>query len=64
LTFDARVEKGFTLGRGRLAAVLEAFNVPGSSIEVEQYVIWGPSYRASSAVQPPRVVRLGLRLDF
>jgi len=58
------VEKGFTVGRGRLAAVVEVFNLGGSSIEVEEHVIWGPSYRATSAVQPPRVVRLGLRLDF
>ncbi len=64
LTFDARVEKGFAVGRSRLAAVLEVFNIAGSSIEVEEHVIWGPFYRDSSAVQPPRVVRLGLRLDF
>ncbi len=63
-TVDARVEKGFALGSRRLAAALEAFNFGGGSIEVEQYVIWGPFYRASSAVQPPRSVRLGLRLDF
>lgn len=64
LTFDGRVEKGFTWGPRRLAAVIEAFNLGGSSIEVEQHVIWGPLYRTTSAVQPPRSVRLGLRLDF
>jgi hypothetical protein len=64
LTFDARVEKSFSLGPRRLAAVLEAFNLGGSSIEVEEHVIWDPSYRATSAVQPPRTVRLGLQLDF
>jgi hypothetical protein len=64
LTIDARLEKGLTLGRARLAAILEAFNLPGTGIEVEQDVIWGPSYRATSAVQPPRALRLGMRLDF
>jgi hypothetical protein len=64
LTIDARVEKGFTVGRGRLAAVLEAFNLLGTGIEVEEDVIWGPSYRATSAVQPPRAIRLGMRYDF
>jgi hypothetical protein len=64
LTVDARVEKGFNLGPRRLFASLEAFNLGGSSIEVEEQVIWGPSYRATSAVQPPRTLRLGLRLDF
>jgi len=65
LTFDGRLEKGFSLGgASRLAAILEVFNLGGSSIEVEEDVIWGPSYRATTAVQPPRGVRLGLRLDF
>jgi hypothetical protein len=64
LTIDARLEKGFTLGRTRLSGVVEAFNIRGTGIEVEEDVIWGPSYRATSAVQPPRALRLGLRLDF
>ena len=64
LTVDARVEKTFSIGPRRLSATLDVFNIGGSSIEVEQYVIWDPFYRATSAVQPPRVVRLGLRLDF
>lgn len=64
LTIDARVEKGFAVGRARVAGVLEAFNLRGTGIEVEEDVIWGPSYRATSAVQPPRAFRLGMRLDF
>ena len=64
LTVDARIEKGFTLGRTRLAGVLEAFNLRGTGIEVEEDVTSGPSYRATSAVQPPRALRLGLRFDF
>ena len=64
LTVDARLEKGFTVGRARLAAVLEAFNLPGEAVEVEEKVTWGQSYRDTSAVQPPRVFRLGVRVDF
>jgi hypothetical protein len=64
LTVDARVEKGFTVGAARLAAVLEAYNLRGTGIEVEENVAWGPDYRATSAVQPPRAFRVGLRLDF
>ncbi len=64
LTVDARVEKGFTIGRARLAAVLEAFNFPGEAVEVEESVAWGPTYRDTSAVQPPRAFRLGVRVDF
>jgi hypothetical protein len=64
LTFDARVEKAFTLAGRRLIAALEAFNITDSSIEVEQDVIWRPGYRATSAVQPPRTFRLSLDMDF
>ena len=64
LTIDARLEKGFTVGRLRLAGIVEAFNLRGTGIEVEEDVTWGPSYRATSAVQPPRALRVGLRLDF
>jgi hypothetical protein len=64
LTIDARVEKGFTLGRRRVAGSLEAFNLGASAREVEEDVTTGPSFRAVRAVQPPRAVRLGLRVDF
>ena len=65
LTIDARIEKGFEVHKGaRLAGVLEAFNLRGTGIEVEENVTWGPYYRATSAVQPPRALRLGFRLDF
>ena len=64
LTLDARLEKGFPLGRRRLAAILESFNALGMANEVEEDVVWGPGYRTVTAVQPPRAFRLGLRLDF
>jgi hypothetical protein len=31
--------------------------------EVEEDVVWGPRFRTVTAVQPPRTVRLGLRLS-
>jgi hypothetical protein len=64
LTVDARVEKGFPMGSRRLALVAEAFNLPGLRHEVEENPVWGPSFRDPTAVQPPRVFRLGARLDF
>ena len=64
LTVDARVEKGFTLGRRRLAAIVELFNLPNNDREVEEIVVSGPLLRSVSAIQPPRVVRFGLRVDF
>jgi hypothetical protein len=64
LTVDARVEKGLRLGARRLALLAEAFNILGTRNEVEEDAVWGPRFRTPTAVQPPRVVRFGVRLDF
>ncbi|HSD67120.1 MAG TPA: TonB-dependent receptor [Vicinamibacteria bacterium] len=64
LTVDARIEKGFRIGSRRLALVAEVFNLPGLGNEVEENPVWGASFRDPTAVQPPRVVRLGARFDF
>jgi hypothetical protein len=62
-TLDARVEKGFRVGRARVAAVAEAFNLLGNTHEVEEYVVTGEAFRTPTATQPPRVWRFGVRLD-
>jgi hypothetical protein len=62
LTWDARVERAFTVGRARAALWVEAFNLLDMRNEVEEDVTWGPSFRRVTATQPPRAVRLGLRL--
>jgi hypothetical protein len=64
LTVDARIEKGLTFGAVRLGLVAEVFNLLGTRNEVEEDPVWGPAFRAPTAVQPPRVLRLGARLDF
>jgi hypothetical protein len=64
LTVDARLEKGFRVGSRRLALVAEVFNLPGLRNEVEEDPVWGPTFRDPTAVQPPRVFRLGARFDF
>jgi len=63
ITVDARIEKGFHLGRARLAAVAEAFNLLANAHEVEEDVVTGPAFRTPTASQPPRVFRVGVRLD-
>jgi hypothetical protein len=63
LTLDARIEKGLRLGKARLAAVAEGFNLLGNAHEVEEDVVTGPAFRTPTASQPPRVFRFGLRLD-
>jgi hypothetical protein len=64
LTVDARVEKGFDLDGRRLSVRAEVFNLLGMQNEVEEDPLSGPAFRTPTAVQPPRVVRFGLRLDF
>jgi hypothetical protein len=63
-TLDARVEKGVRVGRGRIAAIAEAFNVLDNRLEVEEDVVDGPGFRTVTAVQPPRALRFGLRYEF
>ena len=63
LTVDARIERAFRMGKGRLAVAVEAFNLLDMKNEVEEDVASGPSFRRVTAIQPPRAVRIGLRLE-
>ena len=63
LTVDARLEKDLAIGRRRLALRLEAFNLLQTRHEVEEDVVSGPAFRTPALVQPPRVLRAGLRLE-
>lgn len=64
MTVDARLQKGFTLGTQKLALVLDAYNVFNQALSVEETQVTGAAERVSTAVQPPRVVHVGLRLTF
>jgi hypothetical protein len=55
---------GLLVGAHGLAFFACAFNLLGAGNEVEEDALSGPGFRAPTAVQPPRVVALGLRLDF
>lgn len=63
-TMDVRVEKGFSFGRVRASIRVDAFNVTNLANEVEEDVMTGPTFRLSTAVQPPRTLRLGVRVEF
>jgi hypothetical protein len=63
-TLDATVEKDLTFGRRQVGLILEAYNLTDATIEAEEYVVTGPDFRRVSAVQPPRAVRVGLRVGF
>jgi hypothetical protein len=65
MTVDARLQKAFRAGgRRRVAAVLDAYNLFNQALEVEEFSVTGATSRLTSAVQPPRVIQLGLRLQF
>jgi len=64
LSLDARAEQGIDVGRVRLSAVVEGFNLLATAHEVEEDVLSGPAFRTPTVQQPPRALRLGLRLDF
>ena len=64
LTVDAKIDKDVAVGRGRVGVALEAFNLLNTTNEVEEDVVTGPSFRTTTAVQPPRAIRLGVRVAF
>jgi hypothetical protein len=64
LTVDGRLQKGFTVGACRLAAVLEVYNALNTGREIEESQISGPTSRTTTAVQPPRAVHAGIRIEF
>jgi hypothetical protein len=64
MTVDGRLQKGFAIGHHRVEAILDAYNLLNQDIQVEEYDVTSPIWRRTTAVQPPRVVHVGLRLHF
>jgi hypothetical protein len=63
-TLDTRLEKQLP-GRGRRAVlILDVFNLLNTNNEIEEDEVTGPTFRFPTAVQPPRSVRLGIRVSF
>ena len=63
-TLDLRIQKAFRIGAARLDALFDAYNLLTRSNEVEEYVVTGPAFRTSTAIQPPHSFHLGVRLKF
>jgi hypothetical protein len=63
-TLDARLARTFMVLNGTLTISLDAFNLLNEANEVEEQVVSSARFRAVTAVQPPRVVRIGLQLGF
>jgi hypothetical protein len=63
-TTDLRVQKTFPAGRGHVGLFLDIFDVFNTTREVEEIVSTSPAFRMTSAVEPPRSVRIGFRVGF
>jgi hypothetical protein len=63
-TLDLRIQKGFRIGAARVDALFDAYNLLTRSNEVEEYVVTGPAFRTTTAIQPPPSLHLGVRVKF
>lgn len=63
-TLDLRLQKGFTIGKTRMEAILDVYNLATRSNEVDEYVVTGPAFRTPTAIEPQHSIHLGLRLTF
>lgn len=63
-TLDVRLQKGFDVGGRRIDAILDAYNLSHLRNEVEERPVIGPSFRMTTAIQPPLAVHIGARFTF
>jgi hypothetical protein len=63
-TLDTRLQKGFSIGKHRLEAILDAYNLPGLTYDVEERAAAAPDDRTPIAIQPSRTFHLGVRMTF
>src|SRR5947208_9910032 len=56
---DVRLQKGFTLGGHRIAAIAEGFNVLNEYFEYEEVALSGATSRNVTATQPPFALHIG-----
>jgi hypothetical protein len=63
-TIDARLEARFPVGRAQGAFRVEIYNLTNHGLEVEESSLTGANFRRTTAVQPPRTLRLGFHVAF
>ena len=64
LTLDVRIAKDFSIAGKRWSLYLDVFNATRHLNEVEEDVLTTPSFRQSTAMQPPLAARVGFRISF
>ena len=64
MTVDGRLRKGFTFGGYKFDGILDVYNIFNQNIQVEEFDVTSPIWRVPTALQPPRVIHVGLRFHF
>lgn len=64
LTLDMRLEKALRIAGSSAAFHIDVFNATQHTNEVEEDALTTPSFRRSTAVQPPLTVRAGFRFSW
>jgi len=64
MTVDARLQKSFAVGNRKITAIVDAYNVFNQFLQIEEIAVTGPQSRQTSAIQPPIVVQVGIRIPF
>ena len=62
-SLDLRVEKGFRLSHGRVAAFMDVFNVLNANSEQNISWVSGRTFRPITIV-PPRIARIGVKVNW
>ena len=63
-TLDVRLQKEFPAGSGRMAIVLDGYNIVNLGNEVEERVVTGTGFRTPTAIQPPLTIHVGAHITF
>ncbi len=64
LLFDCRAERRFTIFKGKLSVVMDAFNITNSNAVTSLNTVSGPNFLQPITILNPRVVRFGLKFSF
>jgi hypothetical protein len=62
--FDVRSEKGVTVNRARLTGFFDVYNIFNTNAEQALSVSSGSSFLRPTAITPPRVARVGVKLQW
>lgn len=63
-TTDVRLQKTVPFGSKQLTLIADGFNVFNIGREVGEYVIGDAQFRTTSLIEPPRTIRVGVRIAF